>query len=115
MREEISFWSREKRDREREREERKPFSGYFTEFCWSELGRSRVKAALHDESYAWVLESQDFVKVRVFMKIEKRRCLEKSSKLRLGFYLTRFNFYLRACVCLSKWRMLSSFFPPTHD
>ena len=25
---------------------------------------TRVKAALHDESYAWVLESQDFAKVQ---------------------------------------------------
>ena len=33
-------------------------------FCRSEHGRSRVKAALRNESYAWVLESQDFAKVQ---------------------------------------------------
>ena len=78
MREEVSFWSREKRDiereKEKEREESKPLSGDFTGFCRSELGRPRVKAALRDESYAWVLESQDFAKVRVFMETEKRQC-----------------------------------------
>ena len=55
------------RERERERErgkKSKPFSGDFTGFCRSKLGRPRVKAALSDESYAWVLESQDFSKVQ---------------------------------------------------
>ena len=33
-------------------------------FCRSELGRPRVKAALRDESYAWVPKSQDFAKVQ---------------------------------------------------
>ena len=33
-------------------------------FFQSELGRSRVKAALHDESYTWIPKSQDFVKVQ---------------------------------------------------
>ena len=33
-------------------------------FCRSELGRTRVKVALRDESYAWVPESQDFTKVQ---------------------------------------------------
>ena len=86
--------SREKRDRERERErgrererererkEKQPFSGDFMGFCRSELDRTRVKAALCDESYTWALESQDFSKVQVFMKTEKRRCLGKSRKLR---------------------------------
>ena len=50
---------------ERERgKKNKPFSSNFTGFCRSELGRPRVKADLHDKSYAWVLESQDFVKVQ---------------------------------------------------
>ena len=40
------------------------FSGDFTRFCRSELDRPRVKAALRDESYAWVPESQDFTKVQ---------------------------------------------------
>ena len=82
---EISFFlSREKRDRERERErkEKQPFFGDFTGFCRSELDRTRVKAALRDESYTWVLESQDFAKVRVFMETKKRRCPRKSRKLK---------------------------------
>ena len=112
MQGDLIFLSREKRDRERERErkEKQPFSGDFTRFCRSELDRTRVKAALRDESYAWALESQDFSKVQVFTETEKRRYPGKSRKLRYGFYPTRFNFYLRACVCVSKWRMMSSFF-----
>ena len=39
-------------------------------------------------------------KVRVFTENKKRQCPGKSRKLRLGFYPTRFNFYLRACVCV---------------
>ena len=74
------------REREREREiekkEKQPFSGDFTGFCRSELDRTKVKAALLNESYAWILESKDFAKVRVFMEIEKRRCPRKSRKLR---------------------------------
>ena len=59
-------------ERERERggggggggwKEKPHFSGDFKGFCWSELGRTRVKAALRDESYAWILESQDFANV----------------------------------------------------
>ena len=54
-------------EREKERvgeKKNKPFSDDFTGFCRSKLGRSRVKAALRDESYTWVLESQDFAKVQ---------------------------------------------------
>ena len=53
------------REREREREEgeeKQPFSCDSTGFCRLELGMPRVKAALHDESYAWVPKSQDFAK-----------------------------------------------------
>ena len=69
-------------ERERERKEKQPFSGDFTGFCRSKLDRTRVKATLRDESYTWALESQDFAKVQVFTKIEKRRCPKKSRKLR---------------------------------
>ena len=52
-------------ERERERREKKAsFSGDFTRFCRSELGRLRIKAALCDESYTWVPKSQDFAKVQ---------------------------------------------------
>ena len=52
-------------ERERERREKKvSLSGAFTRFCRLEFGRPRVKAALRDESYAWVPESQDFAKVQ---------------------------------------------------
>ena len=50
----------------------KPFSDDFTGFCRSELGRPRVKAALRDEGYAWVLESQDFIKVQGLGYYENR-------------------------------------------
>ena len=33
-------------------------------FCRSEFDSSRVKAGLLNESYTWVLESQDFAKVQ---------------------------------------------------
>ena len=55
------------RERERERErgrKKSSFSDDFTRFCRSELDKPRVKAAIHDESYAWVPESQDFSKVQ---------------------------------------------------
>ena len=62
----ISQIGLEQNVREREREGRKKasFSGDFTRFCRSELGKPRVKAALRDESYAWVPESQDLAKVQ---------------------------------------------------
>ena len=41
-------------------------------------------------------------KVRVFTETEKRRCPGQSRYLRYGFSHTRFNFCLRACVCVSK-------------
>ena len=44
--------------------EKQPFSCDFTGFCRLELGKPRVKAALRNESYAWVPESQDFAKVQ---------------------------------------------------
>ena len=58
-------------EREREKNEKQPFSSDFTGFCQLELNRTRVKAALRDKSYAWVLESQDFTKVRVSWKPRK--------------------------------------------
>ena len=62
----ISQFGLEQNVRERERGGRKKkasFFGDFTRFYRSELCRPSVKAALHDKSYAWVLESQDFAKV----------------------------------------------------
>ena len=84
------------------REKKASFSENFTRYCPSELGRPRVKAALRDESYAWVPESQDFprFKVSVFTKTEKRRCPWKSRCLRYGFSPTWFNLCLRASVCV---------------
>ena len=60
------FGLREKSDREREREEKKGnLSSLISRgFCQSELDTPGVKAALRDESYSWVLESQDFAKVQ---------------------------------------------------
>ena len=82
----ISQFGLEPNVRERERGGRKKTSFYddFTGFCRSELDRSRVKATLRDERYAWVPESQDFAKVlvRVFTEIEKRQYPRKSRYLR---------------------------------
>ena len=52
------------RERERERKRKAIFSLRFTGFYQSDLVRSRIKADLHDEGYAWVSESQDFAKVQ---------------------------------------------------
>ena len=41
-------------------------------------------------------------KVLVFTKTEKRLCLGKSRYSRWGFSPPRFNFCLRACVCMFK-------------
>ena len=62
----ISQFGLEEDVREREKGGRKKasFFGDFTRFCRSELGKPRVKAALRDESYTWVPESQDFAKVQ---------------------------------------------------
>ena len=48
-------------ERERERKENPPFSGDFTGFCWSALGRRRVKAALLICATVGVPESTKFV------------------------------------------------------
>ena len=58
----ISQFGLEQNVRERERRERKKQA--YPRFCLSKLGKSRVKAALRDESYVWVSESQDFIKVQ---------------------------------------------------
>ena len=67
----LSFWpqpnrKRERRERERERErERKAiFSIRFTGFRRLDRVRSRIKANLRDEGYAWIPESQDSSKVQ---------------------------------------------------
>ena len=62
----ISQFGLEKKVRERERREKEKatFSSDFIGFCRSELGKPKVEPALRDESYAWVLESQDFAKVQ---------------------------------------------------
>ena len=52
------------RERERGGRKKASFSSDFTGFCRSELSRLGVKVALHDKSYVWVLESQDFAKVQ---------------------------------------------------
>ena len=75
-----------KSERERERIEEVSFSLPFMSFRWSKLDMPRVKVALRDESYAWVLESQDLAKAQgsslFFLEIEKRRCPGKSRYLR---------------------------------
>ena len=72
----ISQFGLEKNVRERDREEgekKASFSDDFTRFCQSELGKPRVKAALHNESYAWVLNHKIWPrsKVRVFTESRK--------------------------------------------
>ena len=52
------------RERERERERKAIFSLRFKEFRRSDLVRSRIKADLRDEGYAWVPESKDSAKVQ---------------------------------------------------
>ena len=72
MAKKLSFWSQPNRKREskrerervRERERKAIFSLRFTGFRRSDLVRSRIKADLRDEGYAWVPESQDYAKVK---------------------------------------------------
>ena len=77
----ISQFGLEQKVRERERGGKKKasFSGDFTRFYRSELGRprQRVKTALRDESYRRYQNHKisPRSKVRVFTKTEKRRCL----------------------------------------
>ena len=80
------------REREREREggeEKQPFSSAFTGFCRSKLDRPRVKAALRDESYAWVPESQDFTKVQGlgFHKNREKAVSQDITLIEVGFIL----------------------------
>ena len=76
------------RERERERREKKTnFSGDFIGFCQSELGKPRVKAALRDESYAWVPKSQDFVKVQGsdFHENREKVVSQEITQIEVGF------------------------------
>ena len=70
------------RERERDKERREKKSNLSPAISRSFTGRNSVgrelKAAMRDESYAWVPKSQDFSKVKVFLKTKKRRCPGKS-------------------------------------
>ena len=90
------------RERERERGNKSNLSPMISRGFSDRNSTGRELKLLYATRAMQVLESQDFTKVRVFMETRKRRCPRKSRKLRLGFYPTRFNFYLRACVCVSK-------------
>ena len=68
--------------------EKQPFSDDFTWFCQAELSRTIVKAALPDESYAWVPESQDFAKVKgpgFSTKTEKKAVSQEITLIEVGF------------------------------
>ena len=77
------------REREKERETRKrSFSLRFTSFRRSNLVGSRVKVDLSDESYAWVLESQDFAKVQSlgFQKNREKAVSRETTLFEVGFF-----------------------------
>ena len=96
-----------KRERERERERKKKKQTSLTifgDFVGRNLTSRELKLlyatrATHRYRNHKILSRS---KVQVFTKIEKRRCPGKSHYLRYGFSPTRFNFYLRVCVCVSK-------------
>ena len=61
----LQFGVEQTLEREKEEGEKKQTSPVILlGFAPSKFGRPRVKAALHDKSYAWVPESQDFAKVQ---------------------------------------------------
>ena len=57
-------------------------------FRLSNLVGSRVKVALHDESYAWVPESQDFAKVQSlgFHKNREKVVSCETTLFEVGFF-----------------------------
>ena len=67
--------------------EKQHFFGDFTRFCPSELSMPRVKAALRDESHAWVSESQDFAKVQGsgFHKNREKAVSREITLIEVGF------------------------------
>ena len=70
-----------------EGEEKQHFSGDFTGFCRSKLGRPRIKATLCDESYSWAPESQDFTKVQGsgFHGNQEKAVSRKITLIEVGF------------------------------
>ena len=56
-------------------------------FRWSEFDSPRVKAALHDESYAWVPESQDFTNIQGFgfHKNQEKSVFQEIMLIEVGF------------------------------
>ena len=84
MREEISFWFREKRDREREREGREKKSNLSPTISRGVAGRNLVGREIKllyttraMRGY-WNNKILPRSKVQVFMETEKRQCPEKS-------------------------------------
>ena len=76
------------REREREREIKEIFSLRFTGFRRSDLIRSRIKADLRDEVYAWVQESQDSAKVQGsgFHENREKAVSMESTPFEVGFF-----------------------------
>ena len=56
-------------------------------FHRSEFDSPRVKAALRDESYAWVLKSQDFTKVKgsSFQGNQEKAVSREITLIKVGF------------------------------
>ena len=109
------------RKRERERIEEVSFSLPFTSFRRSELDRPGVKVALRvalrDESYAWVPQSQDVAKAQGsgFFGNQENVVSREIMLFEVGFSPTRFNFCLRACVCVRPREVLFRFSLRPHD
>ena len=84
-------------------------------FRRSDLVGSRVKVALRNESYSWVLESQDFAKVQSSGSHEnqEKAVSWETMLFEVEFFSYSGNFCLRACVCPRE--MLSSFSLRPHD
>ena len=60
----------------------------------------------------WVPKSQDFAKVQGsgFHENREKAVSQEITLTEVGFYPTRFNFYLRACVCVKVENSIQCFF-----
>ena len=77
-----------RRELERGGRKKESFSSDFTGFFRSKLSRLGVKVALRDESYTWVLESQDFAKVQGsgFHGNREKAVSEEITLFEIGFF-----------------------------
>ena len=90
------------RERVREREREKRDLSSIHGISSMDLVRSRIKADLRDNVYAWIPESQDSAKVQGsgFHRNREKAVSQESTPFEVGFSPTGVNFCLRAWGCV---------------